>query len=227
MCDPISMIGLAVAVGSAAMNYSAQQDYMSKQQAANDAWLAYQQRQSQQELQRDEQLRQQAEAAREQSLQQLTPAKQKEAQTNEQARLQKTLTPDQIAKAAGGDRTTLNDMLLSGQQNTAAPVQQGIQSQIADAAQAARDRINALATVLSYGGSQYGLTNRANTIFNAAGQDIRLAGDERQGSLAAYNVSKQVQPIQYQMQPNPFGGVANAAAGAVGKGLGSMMAGAV
>jgi hypothetical protein len=31
--------------------------------------------------------------------------------------------------------------------------------------------------------------------------------------------------VQYQMQPNPFGGVANAAAGAAGKGLGTAMSG--
>ena len=64
------------------------------------------------------------------------------------------------------------------------------------AAQESRKRIAALAAVQSYGGSQYGLTNRANTIFNAAGQDIRLASDMRQGNLAAYNVAKAVEPIK-------------------------------
>lgn len=224
MCDPISIIGLGLSVGMAAANYSAQQDMIDKQNAANAAWVAYQQRQSQAELQRDEQLRQQAEAAREASLQQLTPAKQKEAQANEQARLTQALTPEQIASMAAGNKQSLNDAMLSGQQGAAPGVTASIQSQIQQAAQQARQRIAALAAVQSYGGSQFGLTNRANAIFNTAGQDIRLAGDERQGQLAAYNVAKSVQPIQYTMQPSPFAGIANAGAQAAGKGLGSAMA---
>jgi hypothetical protein len=225
MCDPMSIIGIGLSIGMAAMQYSAQQDMASKQQAANDAWVSYQRRESNAENMRQENLRQKAEAAREGSLSELTPEKQTAAQENEQSRLEKVLTPEDLANLAAGKTESVNDKLLSGQQHMAADVKGNIANSLAKAAQEARSRISALAAVQSYGGSQYGLTNRANSIFNASGQDIRLAGDERQGSLAAYGVAKQVQPLQYQMTPSPFGGGANALAGKVGGGLGSQMAG--
>lgn len=229
MCDPISIIGLGLSIGMAVANYSAQQEMASQQQAANDSWVAYQRRQSQQYQARDEELRKNAEAAREGALSELTPAKQQHAQENEQARLTASLTPEDLAKMAGGDPNTIASKMLSGQQNLAEPTKAGIQSQIQQAAQEARSRIAALAAVQSYGGSQYGLTNRANTIFNASGQDIRLASDERQGQLAAYNVAKAVEPIKIVQYGggSALGGLSNLGAGVAGKGLGSAMASSI
>ncbi|UQD96110.1 hypothetical protein [Bradyrhizobium japonicum] len=224
MCDPMSIIGIGLTIGMAAMQYSAQQEMASKQQAANDAWVAYQRREANAENMRQENLRQKAEAAREGSLSELTPEKQTKAQENEQSRLEQVLTPEDLANLAAGKTQSVNDKLLSGQQSMAADVKANVAKSLASAAQEARTRINALAAVQSYGGSQFGLTNRANAIFNASGQDIRLSGDERQGALAAYGVAKQVQPIQYQMTPSPFGGAAGALAGKLGSGLGSQMA---
>jgi hypothetical protein len=229
MCDPISIIGLGVSVGMAAANASAQQDMMNQQNDANNAWVAYQRRQSQEYSQRDEELRKNAEAARESSLEELTADKQKKAQGAEEQRLVTALTPEQTAAMARGDKNAIDATLLQGQAGTDEGVKSNIQMQIQQAAQAARTRIAALAAVQSYGGSQYGLTNRANTIFNTAGQDIRLASDERQGQLAAYQVAKAVEPIKIVQQGggSAAGGIANAAAGIAGKGLGSMMAGMV
>jgi hypothetical protein len=228
MCDPMSIIGIGLSIGMAAMQASAQQDMMDKQNAANDAWLAYQRRQANAENLRQESLRRNAEAAREGSLSELTPEKQINAQQNEQARLEKALTPQDIAEMASGNQQTLNDKLLSGQAGGAAYVTGNIKDQLATAAQQARARIAALAAVQSYGGSQFGLTNRANTIFNASGQTIRLAGDERQGSLAAYAVEKAVEPLKYVMGgTGGGGGGGSGAAGlmrAASPGLGSSMA---
>jgi hypothetical protein len=226
MCDPISIIGLGLSVGMAVANYSAQQDMMNQQNAANDAWVAYQKRQSDAYLAQDTALRQKAEAAREASLTELTPQKQQAAQANEQARLVNTLTPEETKALAEGKKSTLNDKMLSGQQNTAGPVAANIQQQIQQAAQEARQRIAALAAVQSYGGSQFGLTNRANVIFNAAGQDIRQASDERQGAQAAYNVAKAVEPIKIVQYGggSALGGLANAGAQIAGGGLGKAMA---
>jgi hypothetical protein len=226
MCDPISIIGLGLSIGMAVANYSAQQDMMNQQNAANDAWVAYQKRQSDAYLAQDTALRQKAEAAREASLTELTPQKQQAAQANEQARLVNTLTPEETKAMAEGKKPTLNDKMLEGQQNTAAPVAANIQQQIQQAAQEARSRIAALAAVQSYGGSQFGLTNRANVIFNAAGQDIRQASDERQGAQAAYNVAKAVEPIKIVQYGggSALGGLANAGASMAGKGLGTAMA---
>ena len=226
MCDPISIIGLGLSVGMAVMQYENQQDMVDKQNAANDAWLAYQQRQSKDYLARDEQLRTNAEAARESSVDELSAGKQQQAQTNEQQRLQTDMTPDKLKAMSEGDKATLNDQLLSGSQDTSDQVKGNIQRQLVAAAQEARQRINALAAVQSYGGSQFGLTNRANQIFDASGQDIRMAGDQRQGQLAAYNVAKGVEPIKYVQGGggSAFGGIAQAGAKAAGSGLGNMMA---
>lgn len=227
MCDPMSIIGIGMSVGMAAMQASQQQELMNKQQAANDAWVAYQRRMSNAENMRQEDLRKNAEAAREGSLTELTPGKQTTAQENEQARLEKMLTPEDIANMAAGNQQTLNDKLLSGQQGGAPVVQADIKGQLAKAAQDARQRISALAAVQSYGGSQFGLTNRANTIFNASGQTIRLAGDERQGSLGAYGVEKAVEPIKYVASPSGWGAAAGGIAKAASGGLGTALAGSV
>lgn len=231
MCDPMSIIGIGLSVGMAAMQAQAQQEMMDKQNAANDAWLAYQRRKSNEETARQERLRLSAEAARTGALEELTPEKQTSAQESEQARLTKELTPEDIAKMAAGDQQTLNDKLLSGQQGGAMDVQKNITGQLAAAAQEARKRIAALAAVQSYGGSQFGLTNRANTIFNASGQHIRLAGDKRAGSLGAYGVEKAVEPIKYVMGGSGGGGggaassLMKSASGGLGSAMGSMFSG--
>ena len=227
MCDPMSIIGIGLSIGMAAMQASAQQDMMNKQQAANDAWVAYQRRKANEENVRQEELRRNAEAAREGSLTELTPAKQTAAQESEQTRLEQTLTPEDVARMAAGDQATLNDKLLSGQQGGAVVVQQDIKQQLAKAAAEARQRISALAAIQSYGGSQFGLTNRANTIFGTSGQTIRLAGDERQGSLGAYGVEKAVEPIRYQASPSGWGSAASGLAKAASGGLGAALAGSV
>jgi hypothetical protein len=120
MCDPMSIIGIGLSVGMAAMQYSAQQDMASKQQAANEAWVSYQRRESNAENLRHEHLRQKAEAARKGSLSELTPEKQTAAQENEQSRLEKVLTPEDLANLAAGKTESVNDKLLSGQQHMAA-----------------------------------------------------------------------------------------------------------
>jgi hypothetical protein len=80
--------------------------------------------------------------------------------------------------------------------------------------------------VQSYGGSQFGLTQRANQIFNASGQDIRMSGDMRQGGLAAYNVAKAVEPIKIVQQGggSAAGPLANAASSFSGNRLGTQLA---
>ena len=225
MCDPISIIGLGLSIGMAVANYSAQQDMANQQQSANDAWVAYQKRQSDAYLAQDEKLRQQAEAGRQASLDELSAPKQKQAQADESARLVNTLTPQEVKDMAAGKKSTLNDKMLEGQQGTAAPVAANIQQQIQQAAIEAKARIAALAQVQSYGGSQFGLTNRANTILNASGQDIREASDKRTGAQAAYNVAKAVEPIKITQYGggSALGGLANAGAQAAGKGLGTAM----
>src|SRR4029077_4848765 len=184
MCDPISMIGLAFSIGMSVYNMQQQQDMANQQQAANDQWVAYQRRQSQEFQARDEQLRKNAEAGREGALSELTAPKQQAAQESEAARLRTELTPEQLAAQASGDPNAIASAMFSGQQNGSEEGKAAIQGHIQQAAIEARKRIAALADVQSYGGSQFGLTNRANSILNASGQDIRLAGNERGRAVA-------------------------------------------
>jgi hypothetical protein len=225
MCDPVSIIGLGFSIGMSMYNMQQQQDMASQQNAANDQWVAYQRRQSQEYLKRDEQLRLNAEAARSGSLEELAAPKQTAAQEDEAARLTKALTPEELANQAEGDPNALASAMFSGQQNGSDEMKTAIQGHIQQAAIEARKRIAALANVQSYGGSQYGLTNRANSIFNAAGQDIRLAGNERAGGLSAYNVAKAVEPIKIsQYSGGAAGGLAQAGASIAGQGLGNALA---
>jgi len=217
MCDPISIIGLGFSIGMSLYNMQQQQTMANQQADANAQWVAYQRKQSQDYLRRDEDLRRNAEAARSGALTELAAPKQTEAQENESARLKESLTPEQLAAQAEGDPNVLASSLFSGQQGGSEESKTAIQGHIQQAAIEARKRIAALAEVQSYGGSQYGLTNRANTIFNAAGQDIRLAGNERAGILGAYNVAKAVEPVRITQ----YGGASG------GRGLGSAMASSV
>jgi hypothetical protein len=229
MCDPISIIGLGFSVGMSIYNMQQQQDMANQQAAANSQWVAYQRRQAQEYQKRDENLRRNAAAAREGSLDELTAAKQTEAQESESARLRTALTPEETASLAEGDPNALASAMFSGQQNGSEYSKAAIQGHIQKAAIEARKRIAALADVQSYGGSQYGLTNRANVIFNTAGQDIRLAGNERAGQLAAYNVAKAVEPIRITQYGGggAAGGLAQAGASIAGQGLGNKLASSV
>lgn len=229
MCDPISMIGLAFSIGMSVYNMQQQQEMASQQESANAQWVAYQRRQAQEYSARDEKLRKDSEAARTSAMSELTAEKQTKAQEGEQERLTSVLTPEETAAMARGDKTAIDATLLSGQQGTDEGVKSQIQMSIQQAAQEARKRIAALAAVQSYGGSQYGLTNRANTIFNTSGQDIRLASDLRQGALAAHQVAKAVEPIKIVQHGSgsPFGGMAAAGAKMAGGGLGNALAGSM
>jgi hypothetical protein len=214
------LIGVIGAIGSAASSfasYSAQQSAMQKQQQANDQWVAYQRRERAEALQRDEQLRQQSEAARQGALTELTPEKQKEAQGTEEKRLQQDITPENLKQ----DMVPVGDELLRGTGGGDPLVTQDLQKKINNAAVEARKRIANLATIQSYGGSQFGLQNRAQDLFNKSGQDIRLFGDERQGNLGALSVASNVEPEKFQATPSPWGGIAGSLASIAGKGISS------
>ena len=72
-----------------------------------------------------------------------------------------------------------------------------------NAAGDARNRIAALATMNSYGDSQYGLGNVVPLGFQQAGQNINKFNNYRRGSLAAYGVEKAIEPVQVQHRGSP------------------------
>ena len=73
MCDPLTGIALAGSIGAAGINAMQQQNLLSSQNAANNAWVTYQTQQANQERAADAAMRQQATAAQQDTLQKLAP----------------------------------------------------------------------------------------------------------------------------------------------------------
>lgn len=88
-----------------------------------------------------------------------------------------------------------------------------------NAASDARGRISALATMNSYGDSQFGLGNVVPLGFQQAGWDINKFNNFRRGSLNAYGVEKAIEPTQVQYRGSP-GALGAKAAGGLLSGLG-------
>lgn len=225
MCDPIGIIGLGLSIGMQAMQASAQADMASKQQAANNQWLSYQRQKAREENIRQANARMRAEASRQESLGKLTPEEQSKAQGVEEQRLTTDYTPKDILVEQNPQ--LIGDKLLSGQGDMSNIIKSDFADKLTAASRDARSRIAALARVQSFGGSQFGLANRANDILGTSMQDIRLQGDIRQGSLAAYGAEKQVEPIRYAMGAGGggFGSAAGGLAKMGGASLGTALAG--
>jgi len=220
MCEPmaIGIIGAVASAASSFANYQAQQDAMNKQEQANAQWIAYQKRQRSEAWQREEQSRQQAEAARQSSLQEMEAGKQKAAQNKEEDRLKTDITPENLKPGPEG-LVPVADELLRGTSGADPLVTQDLQKKINNAAAESRKRIANLATIQSYGGSQFGLQNRAQDLFNQSGQNIRLQGDIRQGNLGVLGVAANVEPEKFVATPSPLGGIASSLASISGKAL--------
>jgi len=221
MCDP--MIGIALSIASAGLGYMQQQDMANKQQEANNEWIAYQRQKSQEEWARQEEYRQKAEMARSESVEDIGPDKQKEAQAKEETRLMDEAAPvldeNQQAELVG-------DQMLSGQKGGSIQMAGTYANALNQASKDARARIASLATLASYGGSQFGLVNRSKDILSKSGQVIGLQGNIRSGSLSAHQAEKAVPVAQVrQGGGSSFAGIGNALAGISGRGIGQGMAG--
>jgi hypothetical protein len=113
--------------------------------------------------------------------------------------------------------------MLSGQQYGGDVFQSDLAKKLSDAAASAKQRIGALATVGSYGGSFGGL-GTINPINQAAsGAGIDLQNEKRRGSLAAYGTERAVDPQQIAYS-NPIADVASGFLGAGMQGVGQAAA---
>src|SRR4051812_34386715 len=113
MCDPMGAIGLVFSIGSAVMQMQAQQDLISKQNSANDQWLAYQRMKSRAETARQETARKTADTSRVEALSDLDAKKQTEAQLTEQQRLEKDYGGENINAQPSGEQL-VGDQLMTG-----------------------------------------------------------------------------------------------------------------
>lgn len=216
----IGIIGAIASAAAGIISMQAQQSAMKKQEEANQQWANYQRRERAEAWSREEQYRQNAEAARQASVTEMEAQKQKEAQSTEETRLKQDITPTDVKPDERG-MVAIGDELLRGTGGADPLVTQDLQKKINSAAVESRKRIANLATIQSYGGSQFGLQNRAQDLFNKSGQDIRFQGNLRQGNLAAVGIAGNVEPAKIQTTPSMAGGIASSLASIAGKGLSS------
>ena len=118
--------------------------------------------------------------------------------------------------AAGSQRGA-----LAGQSGGDGEFRSDLARRLNNAAGDARNRIAALATMNSYGDSQYGLGNVVPLGFQEAGWDINKFNNFRRGSMQAYGVEQQQlgQPSQASYS-KPAGATALEGAGGLLSGLG-------
>ena len=107
MCDPLvgGLIAGAASIASAGIQSSMNADLASKQQAANDQWVAYQMKIHQQQAAAEDQARNAANQAREATLEKVSPQNQQQEQVSEQQRLNSLYNDPTTSaeKAAGTD----------------------------------------------------------------------------------------------------------------------------
>lgn len=193
------------------------------QNQANAEWVAYQTRIHNEQAQAEDDARNKATAAQQDTLNKVSPQAQTATQTAEQQRLNSLY--NQPGAGAAQDPNAPQGMLLSGEGTGNRQDMGGITSQINQATTQARQRIAALATASSYGGSFGGLGTTVPIAFAQGGNAINLQNAIRQGNLKTYGVEQQVQPLQYTVGPGTeataglaksLGSVAGTLAGAAG-----------
>jgi hypothetical protein len=232
MCDPtVLAIGSTIAgVAGQAANYFGQQSAQNKQEDAYNEWAAQQSKNRALENSRQEGFRKDAQAAQQQGLQDVGADAQKRAQETEEQRLGDYLQgKDQQAAPDPSAPISIADKTLSGQQDTGAGPGDQFQSDLAtkinQATAASKQRIQALARVSSYGGSQGGLDTVTSEALRKSGSGIDVTNDLRRGSLGAYGIEQAVNPKQISYTPSPLAGVASSLFSIGTQGLGSMFAG--
>ena len=129
-----------------------------------------------------------------------------------------TPASDASIQAGGGSAA------LTGQSGGDKEFRSDLARRLNNAASDARGRIGALATMNSYGNSQFGLGNVVPIGFQKAGWDINKLNNFRRGSLAAYGVEKQIEPVQVQYRGSPGATAVKGLGGLLG-GLGGGMSG--
>jgi hypothetical protein len=200
MCDPLTAVAALGSVASAGMGLYEGQQASSQIAATRDAqnqananWVAYQK-----QAQAEDAARNKATTAQQDTLSQVSPQAQAATQTTEQQRLNSLYTQP---GAGGAQQGTAQGSLLSGESSGDQTFMGNLTNQVNQATSAARQRIAALATAGSYGGSFGGLGTTVPIAFAQGGNDINLQNAIRQGNLKTYGVQQQVQPIQYTVGP--------------------------
>lgn len=214
MCDPtvIAVASTVAGIAGTAANAFGAMSAANKQKEAYDQWAAQQHANRVAAAAKDEQDRQQADAARQQGLQQVGADAQKAQQATEQARLTQFLqgTGSQTTDPSTGTSAPISvtDASLSGQGASTDPTfKADLASKLNAAAAGAKQRIGALAAVSSYGGSQGGLDQFTSQALAKSGQGIDMANAFRKGDLGVLATQQAVNPEQITYQPSPLASI--------------------
>ena len=226
MCDPLTLGALAVGAAGTAANSIGQAKAARKQEETYNQWAESQKRNRANENVRQEELRGKAEAAQQKGVADISAEAQAKAQAEEEARLAALLSEQGDVRPTGTPTApgAVADAALSGQQSGGEVFQSDLARGIADAAASAKQRIGALATVQSYGGSYGGLATRNPLVQQEAGSGIDLANAGRKGSLGAYQTEQAVDPMQIEYS-NPIADIASSFLGVGLQGAGDLAAG--
>jgi hypothetical protein len=228
MCDPLTLGSLAIGAAGTAANAVGQAGAARKQEDEYNKWAQYQSQTRNQEKIRQEAMRQKAEASQAAGLQSVSAEAQGKAQADEAERLkaltsgQGPVTPTADPSARPIPTAESDKGMLSGQQYGGEVFQSDLAKKLSDAAASVKQRLGALATVNSYGGS-FGGAGTVNPINQAeSGAGIDLQNQMRKGSLAAYGVEHAVDPQQITYS-NPIADVAQGFLGAGMQGVGQAL----
>jgi hypothetical protein len=225
MCDPVSLaiastvatgVGAVGSLASSAQARSAQK----RQQQEVQAWQREQKRARDTESLRQESLRQEAEATRQVGVGKLSAEEQKKAQEAEAARLETELTgqgmtaaPEAVAPISASDVAIAKE---SAGQNYKSDLAAAINS----ATKGARQRLGALADISAYGESFGGMGTRAKEALAASGADINMFNEFRRGSLGAFGVEQNIDPVQLSSGESPMADLFSTALQVGAQGLG-------
>jgi hypothetical protein len=201
MCDPLigGLISGAAAIAGGMKSAGDQQAVIDAQNQANAQWVAYQTQIHQEQVAEENKRRQMAETARQDTLTKTSPEAYKQIQQTEQQRLnQFYLQPGPQTH----DPNVTASMALSGQTSDPNTISgSDLAKQVSNATSQARQRIAALATANSFGGSTYGAGTEMPIRYAQGGNIINLEGNIRNANLQTYRTEQQVEPIHYTIGP--------------------------
>jgi hypothetical protein len=229
MCDPLTLSLASTAIGAVGTIGAGRAQAQAQQKQADNVrrWQQEQKRFRNQERQRQDEYRTQADAAREEGVEAISADEQKRRQSEEEARLSSYLTgQDQSAvQESGAAPVSVADKTLTRPGTGEDTFQNDIAKKINEATVGARQRMQALARVQSFGNSWGGLGTENPLLQQKAGSGIDKFNEFRRGSMGAFGAEQAIDPVQVTYQPSPLAGLFSTALSFGTQGLGKAFAG--
>jgi hypothetical protein len=223
MCDPLTLGSLAIGAAGTAASSMGQAKAAKRQKQEYDSWAASQKQNRLNENVRQDELRKQASAAQAQGVEDLGAENQKKLQSAEATRLESALAGEDASAPGANEAQATADAAISGGTYGGDVYQEDFARQLSDAMKGVKNRTKALATMQSYGDSQFGLGTQNPINLAKSAADIDEANFKERSSLGAYNIEQAVDPMQISYS-NPVADIASSFLGVGMQGLGQGMA---